>query len=246
MKKRVHLLMLAVLSIVTLMTSSCDFDYFCEDATGDFAEKAVQLGEITDVSLNIGATVHIKQGSEEGVVIKGKEDAINNLDLDVVSNLWEIDFIDGRCMRNHDLVIEITVQDLNSLKIAGSGSIFATEDTLQLDDELTTNISGSGRIDILANGPSIENHISGSGTLNLTGNMTENEIHVSGSGRIRAFDLWTLNSKITISGSGNAEVWVDGGTLDAKISGSGNVSYVGIPNSVLVDITGSGELIDAN
>lgn len=236
--------MVAVLS--TVLSSCWDFDFLCEEATGTHVERAVTLGEITDIALNIGATVYIKQGSEEDVIIRGREDAINNLDFDVVTNLWEIDFIEGRCMRNHDLEIEITVQDLNSIKISGSGDVFANSDTLQLDDELTLRVSGSGNIHLLANAPSIESKISGSGDMTLAGNATDSEINISGSGKVRAFDLWTVNSKITISGSGDAEVWVDGGSLDVKITGSGQVYYVGWPGSFMTDVSGSGEVIDAN
>ncbi len=244
MKQQVQLLMF--LSVLALFTSSCDFNYLCEEATGDYAEKIVSLGEITDITLTIGATVHVKQGSSEGVIIKGKEDAIGNLDLDVVSNLWKIDFIDGRCMRNHDLVIEITVQDLNSLKISGSGDIFANSDTFQLDDELSLNISGSGNIHLLANAPSLESKISGSGDIILEGHAPASEINITGSGKVRAYDLQTTDSKITVTGSGDAHVWVDGGALDVRITGSGTVYYKGLPGSVVVDITGSGELVDAN
>lgn len=246
MKKLRQLWMLAMVGVLTIGISSCDFNYLCEEATGTHVERAVDLGEITDIALNIGATVHVMQGSSEGVVIKGREDAINNLDLDVVTNLWEIDFIDGRCMRNHDLEIEITVQDLKSLKISGSGDIFANADTFQLSEELDLKITGSGNMHVLANAPSIESKITGSGDMFLTGNATDSEINITGSGKVRGFDLWTYNSKVTISGSGDAEVWVDGGTLDVRITGSGQVYYVGLPGSFFADVSGSGEVIDAN
>ena len=61
-----------------------------------------------------------------------------------------------------------------------------------------------------------------------------------------SFDLKSVNHNIDISGSGNAEVFVDGGSLDANISGSGKVYYKGAPSSFNTDITGSGKIVDAN
>ena len=47
-----------------------------------------------------------------------------------------------------------------------------------------------------------------------------------------------------VSGSGNARVYASG-SLNATISGSGNVGYSGNPANVEKDISGSGEISPA-
>jgi hypothetical protein len=92
----------------------------------------------------------------------------------------------------------------------------------------------------------IETSISGSGDIRLAGEATNHTLKVSGSGNLSGYELKSINQMITISGTGNAEVFVDGGILDAKISGSGKVYYKGNSSSFSADITGSGSVIDAN
>lgn len=248
MKKQLKLSMLSALALLLFATSSCDFGFnaFCEEANGQMVEQSFDMGAITDIALQIGASVHIKQGTTQTVEIHGKEDAIENLEMEVINGLWEIDFRDGDCMRNHEIVIYITLADVNSVKVSGSGDIHMDEDTIQLDHALEYNISGSGRINALLDITELDTRISGSGELNLAGFSNANTIRISGSGDINAFELMSVDNDIDISGSGNAEIFSDGGLLDVKISGSGKVFYKGTPGSINVDISGSGDLVDAN
>ena len=246
MKKQLKLSMLSALAVL-LFATSCDLkSTFCEEANGPQVEQSFDLDAITDIELNINASVHITQGATQSVEIHGKEDAIENLKMDIVNGLWMIEFEDNKCMRNHELVIYITLVDVNSVDVSGSGDIHMDEDTIQLDHALEYRISGSGRINALLDVTEVDTRISGSGELNLAGFTNANNVRISGSGDINAFDLVSTNADINISGSGNAEVFVDGGVLDVKISGSGKVFYKGIPSSINVDISGSGDLVDAN
>jgi uncharacterized protein (AIM24 family) len=168
------------------------------------------------------------------------------LNYDVISGLWKIAFEDGECRSDHDIEIDITVTDLKSLKVSGSGDIIVDSDTLVLEHELEMRISGSGAIYLKADLPSIDASISGSGDLELSGITQNLDIDISGSGRVEAFELASENARIEVSGSGKTEVFVDGGILDVDISGSGKVWYKGNPSSLVMDVSGSGEIIDAN
>ena len=248
MKKQVLLLGLALLTIISLTTTSCDlnFEGLCEQATGDEVSYLYDLDEITDIALSLGVDVHLKKGGDQEILIKGKEDALDRLNFDVVSGLWEIRFEDGECMKNHDIKIEITVQDIHSLKVSGSGRIYADSETMYLDHLIDLKVSGSGKVYLDVDAPKVQGKISGSGDIDLTGLTPELEATISGSGKFRAFDLTATNVDLKITGSGNSEVFVDNGLLNVDISGSGKVYYKGAPNSITMDVTGSGELIDAN
>lgn len=248
MRKELNLILFAAMTALLFTVTSCDlsFNGLCEEANGADAEQSFDLDSITDVTLNISASVYIKQGTEQAVEIHGKEDAIDRLELDVVNGLWEIEFPNKECMKNHELKIYITVVDINSVKVSGSGDIYMDEDTISLNHPLEYTISGSGRINALLDVTEVNTTITGSGDLNLSGLAGKNEIRVSGSGKIKAFDLISTDCEIKVTGSGDAEVYVDGGSLDVKISGSGKVKYKGTPGSINIDISGSGDLVDAN
>lgn len=248
MKKQLNLILFAAVTALLFTTTSCDFGFngLCEEANGSQVEQSFTMDEITDVALNISASVYIRQGATQEVEIHGKEDAIERLELDVVDGLWEIEFPNRECMKNHELIIYITVPDINSLTVSGSGDIHMDEDTITLDHALEYTISGSGRINALLDVTEVNTTISGSGDLNLAGITGKNDVSISGSGKIKAFDLMSTDCEINVAGSGNAEVYVDGGVLDVKISGSGKIRYKGTPSSINMDISGSGDLIDAN
>ena len=248
MKKQVSFLVAGLLLVIGLSTTSCDFNYegWCEEASGDYVEFTYDLDEIDEISLSMDARVRVKKGDTQSVTVKGKEDAVERLNYDVISGLWKITFEDGECRSDHDIEVEITVTDLKSLKVSGSGDIIVDSDTLVLEHELEMRISGSGAIFLAADVPSIDAKISGSGDLELSGITQNLNIDISGSGRVEAFELASENARIEVSGSGKTEVFIDGGILDVDISGSGKVWYKGNPSSLLMDVSGSGEIIDAN
>ena len=82
--------------------------------------------------------------------------------------------------------------------------------------------------------------IIGSGEIHLEGKTLTANYEVTGSGTIEAFKMKGNQVKVSISGSGDCELWaVD--HLNASISGSGDVLYVGKP-LVEKHISGSGEV----
>lgn len=233
----------AFLSIMFTL-SSCWNDITCTRANGFIETETITLDDIKGIDLQISANVYLTQGSDQEIKVEGKKDAIAKLQKDVRNGIWFIDF--DQCVINHDVTIYITLPKLTYVKISGSGDVFG-ENAFQTGDELVEfKISGSGYINLEMDATDIESTITGSGDMRLSGTATNHTLKVSGSGNLSGFDLKSVNHNIEISGSGNAEVFVDGGSLDANISGSGKVYYKGAPSSFNTDITGSGKVIDAN
>lgn len=229
---------------ITLTLASCWNDVTCTRANGFIETKIITLDDIEGIDLKINGNVYLTQGTEQEIKVEGKKDAIAKLEKNVQNGIWLIDF--DQCVINHDVTIYITLPKLTYVKISGSGDVFG-ENAFQTGDELVEfKISGSGYINLEMNATDIESKISGSGDIRLSGAATNHTLQVSGSGNLSGFDLKSVNQNIEISGSGNAEVFVDGGTLDARISGSGKVYYKGAPSSFNTEITGSGKVIDAN
>ena len=68
--------------------------------------------------------------------------------------------------------------------------------------------------------------IEGSGDIELTGRADEHTLEIDGSGNFDGQDFETERARVSISGSGDVEVFVTG-ELDAEISGSGEIRYTG-------------------
>ncbi len=239
---------LFILAFAVLLLPGCvidldDDDGFnnCISGRGGTITADLDLNNFEGIKLKVDAVVFIAQGNNQSVVIEAEENIINEIELDVQNDIWDIEFND--CVNNHDDIrIFITMPYIRFLAVSGSG-VIRSENIFDLGN-LDWRVSGSGYIDWALNAQNIDSRISGSGKVFLEGNTEEFDFQISGSGDYRAFNLNAIEGDIRVSGSGDAEVRV-ADFLDVEINGSGDVFYKGFP-ALNVDISGSGSVIDAN
>ena len=213
----------------------------CVRGSGDLVTETLDLEAFSRVKVDIDADVYITQGDVQEVIVEGKQNIIDELDLSISGVTWEI--TSDRCLRNTGkMKIFITIPAVDLLSITGSGNIQSENELVT--DRLDLNISGSGDFDLAVNAEVIDCNVSGSGGIYLEGQTIDLDYSVSGSGDFNAFNMRAQNVDIKISGSGDVDVWaVD--YLKVKISGSGDVRYKGHPD-LDISITGSGDVRDAN
>jgi len=234
-----------LLGIITLLGfSSCSKSIHRIKGSGSVVQQSFDLPPVSAIALSIDANVVMTHGSPQEITIEGQQNIINNIEKYIDKDgFWHIGYYNP--VTSHaGITIRISSPTLDYASISGSGNIESTNFYPDTVSQIILKISGSGNISLAANAHIIQSDISGSGKITLSGYADEQSIHVSGSGNIHAFGLKTLRTTITISGSGNSEVWAQN-LLDVSISGSGNVYYVGYP-SINANITGSGEIHDRN
>lgn len=102
-----------------------------------------------------------------------------------------------------------------------------------------------GAADFLTTSPmhtdTITCRITGAGTITLAGTTTQETVEITGAGNVRNFDLVSARCFVSISGTGNVEVYVTQ-QLDAIISGAGSITYDGHPSVVNQTILGVGSI----
>jgi hypothetical protein len=205
---------------------------------GPSVEKTIQLDNFSGISLNINADVYLTQGSTQSVRIDAQQNIIDLIETDVNNKIWRIKTEEN--LRDYSSIkIYITVPDMNSVKLSGSGDIYC-ESVFAGNDEVEVSISGSGDLRFKTTARSVDASISGSGDIELEGSAQDLSISVSGSGGVDAKELRSSNCDIRISGSGDAKVHATE-TLNVSVSGSGDVYYKGTPQ-VKSRISGSGDL----
>lgn len=240
--KKLQLQIPVFLLAFTIILTGCDRSLICIKGEGGEVTVTQNLPEITGVTLESSGTVYLTQGEIQEVTVTGQQNIIDNIEWDVRGNVLHIDM--DKCVKNHDdLIFYITIPDLSSASIWGSGSIIGLTSFTNID-EVDFRISGSGDIDMDVQANVVDTKVSGSGDITLSGTTSFHEFNLSGSGEYHSFDMTSQDCEINISGSGNCEVYCDN-TLDVDISGSGSVYYKGYP-AISTSITGSGEVIDAN
>ena len=251
---------LAVMLLALFMTS-CSVENICTSGQGGVVDSTLSVPNFTGIDLQMDGNVFLSQGPVASVTVRGQENIIDKLKLDVSNQVWDID-LEG-CARNYEtLEFYVTIPEIDYLRVSGSGSITAdsilTVDdvevlltgsgniTLPLNaDFVYTKITGSGDIDLQAAvATQMESQITGSGNYTFMGSVPTHLTEIVGSGNVNAFELQTAKTEVVISGAGDAEVSADN-ELKVTITGSGDVSYRGTP-SLDLRVTGSGRVIDAN
>jgi len=212
----------------------------CEQGEGPEVERVLDLPDFTGVKLSCEAKVFITQGDVFEVVAVGEDNIIDELELDVQDDTWNIEF--DHCVNDYDLEIYITMPDIEYLGVSGSGEIRG--DNFFTVQNIVLRVSGSGGICLGLYAEDVDGKISGSGQVELEGEAEYLDFDISGSGDLEAFNMPVEKADISISGSGDASVHVLE-VLDVRISGSGDVYYKGHP-VLNTHISGSGDVIDAN
>ena len=205
---------------------------------GPVVERKVNLDNIKGLSLGGSARVFLTQGSGQEVRIAGQENIIDNLNLEVRSEIWHIDN-KRPVWHSESLKIYITLETLRLIKVSGSGDVECVNHFPGQKD-LEIRISGSGKIGLDIDARDIDGNISGSGDLMLIGTADLLDINISGSGNVKAYDMKTRKADVRISGSGGMQLSVED-RLDANVSGSGSIIYDGNPK-VNSSTSGSGSV----
>ncbi len=132
--------------------------------------------------------------------------------------------------------------ELKSISRGGSGWLKVSSPMLSSEVELKN--SGSGDIFVQEfQGGTLQASCSGSGKIIIEAGSTKSQkLCVSGSGQIENQGLYSESSYCNISGSGKIFVQVSQ-LLNAQISGTGKITYIGTPLQLTSTVSGSGEII---
>lgn len=203
-----------------------------------------EVSAFTEISLRIGANVHLKQGESQSIEVKCSESTLAKLITEVSDRKLVIRYPNDSWFSKWNpgpVDIYVTMPQIDALVISGSGSIFS-EGKIE-SRILDASISGSGDIKLVdLKAEKVSATISGSGNIHLFGkqNASELKVAISGSGNVKAIEFPADKVDVKISGSGNC--WVNSTkNLVVKLAGSGNVVYRGNP-SVDSSIAGSGKV----
>lgn len=211
----------------------------CRKGNGDLVTRSLSLGSFDEIHLKVDADVFVRQGPGQEIIVIGEEDVLDRLDGRIRDDEWEIDFT--RNVGNYErLEIQITIQDIDKLKVSGNGKIVGVNLFDVGDIDLETR--GSGMIDVNLDANKVKSKIDGSGNINIVGTANRHEIDINGSGNLRSFGLLATTVDAKLSGSGDAQVHAQQ-NLKVRLNGSGSLFYRGSPNDIDIEITGSGNVI---
>jgi len=229
-----------------------------------------ELPAFTAVRLGTRATVIVRQGSPQRVVIEAASDDLPKLQTEVVGNqlristvmtstqIGPVKFNSHTATLTGPVTVYVTLPTVRGLAVSSSGRLQA--DTLQAQN-LALSVSSSGRLLLgqvqahtVRAGLSSSGHLSisqlradtlratlsSSGSITAAGMCAYSSLGVSSSGRLNTQALAVQDCQARISSSGSCQVNV-ARTLDAHLSGSGSVLVSGHPQ-ITSHTSGSGRV----
>src|SRR4051794_26498418 len=231
-----QLKVLAFVALATVFLTSCDKTVVGEGPITT-TDRAVTQFSVIDVS--VPAEIYYYTGTEYKVQIQAQQNIANLIESNVSGSTLQLRFDRNNVnIKSGGVRINVTSPNVNSIRISGSGNLYAP---VRIEaDHFQLSLSGScgAEIDsLVAN--SFASSISGSGHIKVQqGSAHDVQVEISGSGNVDMLGVTAANVTTHSSGSGTIKVTATN-KLDAHISGSGRVYYKGSPE-ISTEISGSG------
>lgn len=211
---------------------------------GNITSQVRNLSGFDRIDIGGAAKLYVKQDSVYSIRVEGDENLLSYYDTNLEGNTLFLHEARGTNLRStRGFKIYVSGPNLKEFRISGASDLY-TENQIQSSDRISVRVSGASEVQMDVKAPFVEADLSGAGTLKFKGEAKNFEVEGSGSTDVKCFDLLTENTKVSISGAGDAEVSASV-KLDVRVSGSGSVRYKGNP-AVNQSISGAGSVTKSN
>ncbi len=169
--------------------------------------------------------VYITQGDTYSLEVEAPESHLKHIETVVEDQVLYINYT-RRARNLRNLSVRITAPEFSYLNAGGASSIQSTE---KLEaPALRLKVSGASDMELSVTTEHLTTSISGASSINLSGAATRHDLQVSGVSRVRAYDLETLVTEATSSGTSNVRIMVTE-RLEARASGTSSIIVRGNP-----------------
>jgi hypothetical protein len=204
---------------------------------GPVVEKTVSVDAYESIHVKGPIDVVVDPDLKSDLLIEAPDDAMEFVTAGVRDDKLVLDF-DANGIVSEGIKVRIAEDRLRMVRISGSGSF---EGALSPVKTMELRIDGSG--DLMANVETDELKVwvYGSGDVKCEGAAGDVGVNIKGSGDVDLRKVKARTAQASIAGSGDIKLNVSE-ELNAKISGSGDISYAGNPEKIEKSISGSGDI----
>jgi hypothetical protein len=206
-----------------LVLAACNwtdtFDGLVIKGSGNLKTETRPVESFTAISLSTPADLEVEQTGQESLELTADDNLLALFTSEVRNGTLFLSTAEGKVWRGKGPRFKVRIRELRKLQVSGVGSVKASN----LDSEsLSVSISGaaSGRI---------------------AGRSDNLSITVSGTGSLNAAELKAKRAKVVVSGVGDVTVNVSD-ELDARVSGTGTIWYIGSPPRLETRVSGVGSI----
>lgn len=185
-----------------------------------------EAGTFTRVDASGSVDVYVKQDSVYGIRVEADENLFPYIVVENRNGTLKIHERRGVRLRpTRTVKVYISGPALNGFEVSGASDLIS-ENTITSKETISVSLSGAGTIKMTVDAPKVEAGLSGAGTVTLKGETRDFKVSGSGSSDINCFDLLAENTRVDLSGAGDADVYASV-KLDVAVSGAADIRYRG-------------------
>jgi len=194
-----------------------------------------KVGDFNRIAMKGWGKVTISQGKEQSLTVEADEQLMKRITTEVVDGKLIIDL--GRdwmermsagleFLSSREIHFTIVAKNLSSIEISGACEM---EVGALKSDEFDLKMSGASSVKLAdLNAKKLVASMPGAGKVVVSGKVNDQEVMVTGAGNYDATKLETDNTRVSLTGVGNATIWAKE-NLDVSVTGVGSIEYYGNP-----------------
>lgn len=231
---------LFLISAMLLLTSCSNFMGKRVRGNGKMGSEARTASSFNGVKVSGAIDLYVSTDSTVSIKVDGDENLLNYVIIENDGDMLRIRTKSGINLRpTRGIRVYISAPSYSRLEASGACDIF-TENKIISKGTLNVDLSGASDAKLDVNAPGVNVDVSGAGSVTLKGETRDFSVDGSGSTDIKCFELLAENTRVDISGAGNAEVFASV-KLDVDVSGAADVKYKGNA-TVSQRVTGAGSV----
>ena len=231
-----------ILSIVVIVMPSCRYMWGKRvKGNGNIKTAEHAVSEFKNVEVSGAIELYVAQGATKPVTIETDENLLQYIEVNQEGNRIVIRSREGiNPQPTNKIKVYVTAPVYNSIDVSGASNING-QSKITNTEKMELDVSGAGDINMDLTAPGISADISGAGAVNLRGETKSFDLTLTGAGKAHCFELLSEDTKVEISGAGDADVFASV-KLNAEVSGAGSVRYKGGASQVNQQVSGAGSV----
>ncbi|WP_427873859.1 head GIN domain-containing protein [Flavobacterium sp. MMS24-S5] len=209
---------------------------------GTITTETRTTGDYDGIRISGFFDVDLVSGKEGKIILKGEENLLSKIKVEVEGNELKVYVERGvqlRTSMGKKIQVTVPFEKISAVTLSGSGDVKSKNKINS--DSFSAKLSGSGNFNLDVDSRNFDLALSGSGDIVLKGKADSFTSKISGSGNVNASNLKSQTVDVTVSGSGNSVVTCES-SITGRVSGSGNIKYLGNPEKRDVKVSGSGKI----
>ncbi len=237
------LILLAGIFILTVTSANAQW-WSNEKVVGnkDVVKQTRSVNRYDRIAITGMMEVQLVAGKEGKIDLEAESNLMEFIETEVSGDLLKIGIKKGvnlQPSKNYPIKLIVTFEDLDALSLTGSGHIRNSDPITARDFKVS--VTGSGNMNLDIKTQTLDGTLTGSGDVKLKGNTRDLKCKVTGSGDFLAYEFKAENVTASVTGSGDIEISEEN-ELNANVSGSGDITYMGDPAKQSFKTSGSGKV----